>query len=159
MKQNKKIDPNNNIYLDKDYPQHTMDEMKIKLIKKYNISSEEAEKILNFLIINKKNNHAQIQKKNSNNIKKTQKQQTKQESSTDNILHQNKEHVELTQTAQKTDYTNNVDSIISDIIPDYNKDFSIEVEHVDLTFDIETDKIDNIKEMVIRTLKRDKSKK
>ena len=52
-----------------------------------------------------------------------------------------------------------VDSIISDIVPDYKKNLSVKVEDVSLSFDIEKDKIDNLKEYVIRTIKRNKEKK
>jgi len=52
-----------------------------------------------------------------------------------------------------------VDSIISDIVPDYKKNLSVKVEDVSLSFDIEKDKIDNLKEYVIRTIKHNKEKK
>lgn len=53
----------------------------------------------------------------------------------------------------------NVDDIISDIIPDYHKHTSIEVKDISLTFEIEKDKIDNLKEYVIRSIKRTKKEK
>ncbi|WP_406532137.1 ABC transporter ATP-binding protein [Methanobrevibacter sp.] len=53
----------------------------------------------------------------------------------------------------------NVDGIISDIIPNYNQNVSIEVNHVDLTFEVSNEKVDTVKELFIRTLKRNKSKK
>ena len=53
----------------------------------------------------------------------------------------------------------NVDDIVSEIIPDYNKYLSIEVDHVNLTFDVEKDKVDTLKESFIRALKRNKTKK
>lgn len=52
----------------------------------------------------------------------------------------------------------NVDSIISDLIPDSNKDLSIEVKNISLSFDVGNDKIDNLKEYVIRTIKHNKEK-
>ncbi|SEL15791.1 lipopolysaccharide transport system ATP-binding protein [Methanobrevibacter gottschalkii] len=52
----------------------------------------------------------------------------------------------------------NVDEIIKKIFPDYKNEISIELENVDLTFEVCDDKIDNLKERVIRTLKRNKSK-
>lgn len=60
---------------------------------------------------------------------------------------------------QQNNIYSNVDRIMEDIIPDYNKQFSIEVNHVDLTFEVATEKIDTLKESFIRTLKRNKSKK
>ena len=52
-----------------------------------------------------------------------------------------------------------VDNLLEDIIPDYNKQVSIIVDHADLTFEVQTEKIDTLKETFVRTLKRDKSKK
>ena len=52
-----------------------------------------------------------------------------------------------------------VDSIISDIVPGYQTNVSVEVEHVDLSFDVAVDRIDTLKESFIRTVKRSKSKK
>ena len=52
-----------------------------------------------------------------------------------------------------------VDNLLEDIIPDYNKQVSIIVDHADLTFEVQNEKIDTLKETFVRTLKRDKSKK
>ena len=52
-----------------------------------------------------------------------------------------------------------VDDLLEDIIPDYNKKVSIIVDHADLTFEVQTEKIDTLKETFVRTLKRNKSKK
>ena len=52
-----------------------------------------------------------------------------------------------------------VDNLIVDIIPNYNQQVSIIVDHADLTFEVQTEKIDTLKEKFVRTLKRDKSKK
>ena len=51
-----------------------------------------------------------------------------------------------------------VDSILSDLIPDYQRELSIEVKNVSLSFEVGNDKIDNLKEYVIRTIKRNKGK-
>ena len=53
----------------------------------------------------------------------------------------------------------NVDGIMEEIIPDYNQQISINVSHVDLTFEVSHDKIDTLKENFIRTIKGNKSKK
>ena len=70
---------------------------------------------------------------------------------------------ETEDNSQETDESvpkdSNVDLILSDIIPDYNKHISIEVDHVDLTFVVAKEKIDTIKEKVIRTIKRQKTDK
>ncbi|WP_410319628.1 ABC transporter ATP-binding protein [Methanobrevibacter sp.] len=52
-----------------------------------------------------------------------------------------------------------VDNILDDIIPNYNQQVSVIVDHADLTFEVQNEKIDTLKETFIRTLKRDKSKK
>lgn len=73
----------------------------------------------------------------------------------DNSLDENK-------SLEKADVvgdTSTVDSLVSDIVPGYQSDVSIEVEHVDLSFDVATDRIDTLKESVIRTIKRTKHKK
>lgn len=57
------------------------------------------------------------------------------------------------------DNSSNVDSILEEIIPDYNKQISIKVSHVDLTFEVHNEKVDTLKESFIRFLKRNKSKK
>lgn len=54
---------------------------------------------------------------------------------------------------------NNVDSIISDIILNYNEQVSIELDHVNLTFENLKEKIDTVKEDFIRTIRRDKGEK
>lgn len=53
---------------------------------------------------------------------------------------------------------NKVDGLLEDIIPNYNRQVSIIVDHADLTFEVQNEKIDTLKEMFIRTLKRNKSK-
>lgn len=102
-------------------------QIKQKLMDKYNISENEAEKIL----IKIENQKKKEKRKNSTSIKS-----------------------EETPIPQKKD----VDSIIDELIEDYNKNISVELEHVNLTFDIEIDKIDTIKEKFIRTIKRNKNK-
>jgi len=52
----------------------------------------------------------------------------------------------------------NIDSIISNIVPDSDRKISIEVTNLDLTFKVEAEKVDTLKETFIRTLRRDKSK-
>ena len=52
-----------------------------------------------------------------------------------------------------------VDDILEDIIPDYNKQISIDVKNVDLTFEVQNEKVDTLKESFIRTIKRKRTKK
>lgn len=55
--------------------------------------------------------------------------------------------------------SHDVDTLMAEIIPDYNQHLSIEVNHADLTFEVSNEKVDTLKESVIRTIKRNKSKK
>lgn len=78
--------------------------------------------------------------------------------SSDNFI-KNDEDISQKMINNSSNSKNDVDDIISDLIPDYNKSVSIELNDVSLTFEVVTDKIDTIKETFIRTLKRNKSKK
>lgn len=75
-----------------------------------------------------------------------------------NPLH-NKEKYEHVNHLEEIEQYKDVDSIIGELIPDYKEEVSIELNNVNLTFNMEIDKVDNLKESFIRTLKRDKSKK
>ena len=70
-----------------------------------------------------------------------------------------KESNKYKETSENQKNHKNVDDILSKVIPDYEKQLSIEVNDVSLTFEIEKDKIDNLKEFVIRTMKRNKKEK
>ena len=65
----------------------------------------------------------------------------------------------MTQTNKNLDYSSstNVDSILEDLVPNYNQQISIELNHVDLTFEVQSETVDNVKERIIRTLKGNKS--
>lgn len=51
-----------------------------------------------------------------------------------------------------------VDNLVSQFIPDYHEKVAVELKNVSLSFKISNDKIDNLKEYVIRTIKRNKEK-
>ena len=51
-----------------------------------------------------------------------------------------------------------IDAILGDIVPNYSQEVSIELKDVNLSFQVYEDQIDNLKEQVIRTLRRNKSK-
>lgn len=53
----------------------------------------------------------------------------------------------------------NVDSILEEVIPNYNQPLSVKLSHVDLIFEVQNEKTDTLKEAFIRTIKRNKSKK
>lgn len=82
----------------------------------------------------------------------------KKETQNDSDENQNSEVDDPIQKENEANHEN-VDNILSDIIPEYNKNLSIEVDHVDLTFEVELEKVDTLKESVIRTLKRKKADK
>ena len=107
-----------------------------RLMEEYGVSLKEAEK----LVIKFEN-------------------EQKQEKTNIGFNEQKKIHETLkTQPSEQTPEETDIDSIITDFIPDYHKEFSIELENVNLTFKIVTDKIDTVKESIIRTLNRTKPK-
>lgn len=55
--------------------------------------------------------------------------------------------------------TTELDSILEELIPNYGQQISIIADHIDLTFEVQDEKVDTLKENFIRTLKRNKSKK
>lgn len=71
---------------------------------------------------------------------------------------QNTDEIISEHTKKEKSY-HNVDELISNIIPDSEKEICIEVKNVSLSFEIATEKIDNLKELFIRTLKRNKGNK
>lgn len=166
---------NHNVEKTKNNPQDVSfakrQRVKLKIMDKFNLSEDEVEKILN----NLENEARQEQvdnKKISEKIKKTKviPVEEKQDSIIHQVVKKEKSHVSESTNNQEnvfspeitesnSENSNDVDEILSDIIPEYNKNISIEVEHVDLTFEVSTEKIDTLKEKVIRTLKRDKSDK
>lgn len=58
-----------------------------------------------------------------------------------------------------TTYDGTVDEILTEIIPDYEQHISIELNNVDLIFDVSPDRIDNLKEQFIKTITRTKKEK
>ena len=59
----------------------------------------------------------------------------------------------------KNDEKLNIDDIVSNLVTNYDNESSIEVNNISLSFDVENDKIDNLKEYFIRTIKRNKGNK
>lgn len=146
-------------------PQNQRDKIKLKIINKYGITSDEAEKILvkiekeyrnpeNKEIFNNEPKNVNSNQKIINDDNIHSKMNTEQKSDEINIE---------SDIMDKKDYDyhnqDNVDYILENIIPDYNKQISIELCHVDLTFEVQSEKIDTLKENFIRTLKRNKTKK
>lgn len=74
-------------------------------------------------------------------------------------FNQTSHNMNAIENPEKINQHTDVDSIISELIPNFGQEVSIELNNVNLTFYVETDKIDNLKESFIRTLKRNKSEK
>ena len=141
-----------------------------KIMDKYGLSFHEANKILI---------HLEQKEKAQNNSKESLKKQVKKSNvqvsePVSNFkkdanykkglkLENDKEQKDInnpSDTIHKNNHSiEKVDYLLEDIIPDYNKQVSIIVDHADLTFEVQTEKIDTLKETFVRTLKRNKSKK
>lgn len=168
------------------------EQIKAKLMEKYNISSDKAESIL-INIENKNNNPTKsipqseenntYKSKQSKNISREDKS-LKSEKNMDDLISDvfidensikitnnninieskvlknpiNQEQLLANLNSDEFKY-HDVDSLISEIIPNYNYDTSIELHNVSLTFEVVDDRIDTLKETIIRTLRRNKSKK
>lgn len=58
----------------------------------------------------------------------------------------------------KSEEEPDVDSLVSHFVPGYKENIAVQLENVSLSFKVSNDKIDNLKEYVIRTIKRNKEK-
>lgn len=127
------------------------EKVKIKLINDYHISTEEAELIIKKIT---ENNLAINEKKDikNNNIKK-------QDNETIKFNQKSKKDLNEPQKENSIEKNQNIDNILENILPDYNQNVSIEVNHVDLTFEVSNEKIDTLKESIIRILTLNKSEK
>ena len=143
-----KLDKNN--YINED------DVSKSKNIKfKQNINNEN---IKNKKFNESKNKPKNKQVHNSNSDKKDNDELENKDSDNNLEIHENIKN-EFSKQQITDEKHENVDDILEDIIPEYNKHLSIEVENIDLTFEISTEKVDTLKETIIRFLKRDKPPK
>lgn len=154
-------------------PQDQRDAIKAMIINKYNVSLDESEIIL-----------SKIEKRGSDKINKTTKQNSENPTNKSfngskydkKVLINSKINVKNNeskfnekskmnevQNPDDVSFKNNnyksVDSILGDIIPDYTQQISVKLEHVHLSFEVQNEKIDTLKESFIRTIKRDKTKK
>ncbi|MBQ6628191.1 MAG: ABC transporter ATP-binding protein [Methanobrevibacter sp.] len=125
---------------------------------KYNISPDKAKKLVLEAIYDGKNN--------SNLTNKTLKNKISQDTThlkpkTPNIIIQsnekNNENI-TSDNSQQPKKQQDIDSILSDIIPTYEQKLSIELQNINLTFEITHDKMDTLKETFIRTITKTKSK-
>jgi len=145
-----------------------------KIMDKYGLSFHEANKIVIHLeqkekaknnskeSLKKQVNNSNVQvSKPASNIKNDANDNNGLERENDNVPKEEKNIDNQGEMIYKNDHVDEkkVDNLLEDIIPDYNKQVSIVVDHADLTFEVQTEKIDTLKETFVRTLKRDKSKK
>lgn len=131
-----------------------------KIAAKYNISPEEAKKLVLEAIQNGQNNTKATNIIHKNKISQEQTQLNHEKSNTHGQSNENKNKIQKSNnTPSQHQKQQNVDAILSDIIPNYKQELSIELQNINLTFDISPDKIDTIKETIIRTITRTKSKK
>lgn len=146
-----------------------------KIMDKYELSFHEANKILVHLeqkekaknkskkSLKKQVNYSNVHVSNSvSNLKNDANDEICFERENDNVSKEQKDNNnQATDVIHKNNRVDEkkVDDLLEDIIPDYNKQVSIIVNHADLTFDVQTEKIDTLKETFVRTLKRDKSRK
>ena len=151
--------------------QNKRDRIKVEIMDKYNLSSKEANDILiklekKYVKTNLKKNkvhNSEIELKNNNNDYPSPNQNklknTQIYKSNNNIDDRKSKKQTPITTNDANNTKQNVDSILGEIIPNYNTQLSIKVEHADLTFEVQNEKIDTLKETFIRTLKRNNSKK
>ena len=92
----------------------------------------------------------------SKNKEKTEKETNKNENN------KSKDKKDKKSSNSKKDTKSNeeqdVDSLVSHFIPGYKENIAVQLENVSLSFKVSNDKIDNLKEYVIRTIKRNKEK-
>lgn len=147
---------------------------KLELINKYNMSESEAEETLQNIEKKAKDKKAKKKAYESGKKENVENEESevknKKDKSVDeleNVLEKTNENKEeksqiiekekpTIKTSKEEKSNHNVDDLISNIIPDYEKEICIEVKDVSLSFEISTEKIDNLKELFIRSLKRNK---
>ena len=130
------------------------------LMERYNLSSEEAERVLLRLTHEKRRKDLNSET-SGNKFKKPLQSSSMSEIQQQKIRDQKiqGQKVEDQKIQSVSPKYKNVDSILTDMIPNYEKQVSIELDKINLTFEIEYDKIDTLKESFIRTITRTKPKK
>lgn len=136
------------------------DDVKAKIMDKYNLSLEDAERIISKLEEKQQSNNSNSQfNQNFNNEQQTSNPQNNVEQNMlDKMNVQSSEKNKQERSHFKHNQTD-VDSLVGEFVPEYNQIVSIELDNVDLTFEIELEKVDTVKEKFIRVLTRDKNKK
>lgn len=173
FKKSLKKNQNNNFLIKKNH----RNDIKLKIMSKYDVSADIAEEILSTLESRRpQNNFSNLTSERNNSLKQRMGVDSNEKSSSASNLaksHVN-HHVEHSPnntsesgknslnnafTNPSSQKSNNVDDIIEDIIPGYNQQISIAINHVDLTFEVQNEKIDTLKETFIRAFSRKKSNK
>ncbi|WP_405277674.1 ABC transporter ATP-binding protein [Methanobrevibacter sp.] len=117
-------------------------------------------------LFKKKNNKhslkSSINKNNANNLQSDSQNKmklTKEESAYLNkqssALKNNNEVAPIPKQQKKR----NVDEYLEELIPNYSKEISVELNHADLTFTVKTEKVDTLKETIIRIFRHNKTSK
>ena len=94
--------------------------------------------------------------KNKENKEKTKKETNKKENKKSKDKKDKKSSNNERDT--KSEEEQDVDSLVSHFVPGYKENIAVQLENVSLSFKVSNDKIDNLKEYVIRTIKRNKEK-
>ena len=94
--------------------------------------------------------------KNKENKEKTKKETNKKENKKSKDKKDKKSSNNEKDT--KSEEEQDVDSLVSHFVPGYKENIAVQLENVSLSFKVSNDKIDNLKEYVIRTIKRNKEK-
>ena len=181
---------NDNIGLN---PQNQSNYLKTKIVSKFGVSPQEADKILcelekKVLLEENFKNKSSINSKdnfdNNNNLKHISRRDDgvnilnngldgknrddnryinnpRNELKSEVYINQKQKNddVKLKSNKNNNQSVHDVDSILEDVMPDYNQQISVKLSHVDLTFEVQNEKIDTLKETFVRTIKRNKSKK
>ena len=100
-----------------------------------------------------------IEKNSSKNEKNLNVKDSTQDIKNKIELKENNDDKEKTIQKSVKKPSQDIDSLISDLVPYTANDLSIEVNNVSLSFEVGKDKIDNLKEYVIRSIKRNKEKR
>ncbi len=145
---------------------------KLELINKYGMSENEAEMTLQNIekeVMQTKSKEKTVKKTNNeiedifdknvskeNEMNEIEDSQNKEDITNDKIGNAEMDYKNYEKPEENKNSSQKVDDILSNIVPNYQKELSIELTNVSLSFEISAEKIDNLKELFIRTLKRNK---
>lgn len=148
---NEKIDLNS-IYL------KTEDEEKKYYEEDKNIENGEEVNILTPSVLEKQIFSVDKKEESKINAKSNKKTVEKNEKTHNNRANK-KEKISSKKPEKRENRNTDIDEIISDLISNSEEQISVEVKNISLSYDMEKDKIDNLKEYFIRTIKRNKDTK